>query len=592
MLRPVVNARRQTQNRRRFLAVETLEDRRLMTADPVIEWNNVLLDAVRATSTPPPKASRAMAIVHTSIYDAVNAIDRTRAPYLVDTVPKPKSDMTAAIAAAAHTTLLSLFPTQSIKIDAAYTAALDAIPNGPNEDDGVALGELVANEILAIRSLDGSSQVVPPFTGGTEDGQWRPTPPALASGLLPFWGTVTPFGIQSGSQFRPGAPPDLNSPGYTDAYKEVYVVGAADAETADRNLDGQPDRTPEQTAIAKFWANGAGTSTPPGHLNIIAQTVSADQGLDTVANARLFALLNIALADAAITSWDAKYEYTLWRPVSGIQDADDGNAETVQEATWTPLLVTPPFPAYTSGHSTFSAAGAAVLRKFFGTDNVSFTIPSENPAAADRSFTSFSQAAEESGQSRIYGGIHWQFDNTEGLSSGTKVGNYVFANYLKEVTQAPAAAIVDGTLAVIGTNRKDFFVFSTSGGLTVITANGQALGSFQNGSFSDIQVDARDGNDSVLTSSNVAKSMTIWGGKGNDILSGGSANDTIFGEAGNDLVYGNKGNDYLYGGAGNDFLIGGRGDDHLFGEGGNDWLIGGLGFDFLDGGTGKNKLFQ
>lgn len=563
-----------------------------MTADPVIEWNNVLLDAVRATSTPPPRASRAMAIVQTSIYDAVNAIDRTHAPYLVDTVPKPKSDMNAAIAAAAHTTLSALFPTQSLAFDAAYAAALDAIPDGPNEDDGVTLGELVANEILAVRSTDGSDQVVPPFAGGTEDGQWRPTPPAFANGLLPFWGTVTPFGLESGSQFRPEAPPDLNSAEYTEAYQEVYVFGAADAETADRNSDGQPDRTAEQTAIARFWANGAGTSTPPGHLNIIAQTVSMDQGLSTVVNARLFALLNIALADAAITSWDAKYEYNLWRPVSGIQDLDDGNPDTVQEGAWTPLLVTPPFPAYTSGHSTFSAAGAAVLRNFFGTDDISFTVPSEDAAAADRSFTSFSQAAEESGQSRIYGGIHWQYDNTSGLSSGTEVGDYVFQNYLNAVRQAPVAAIVDGTLVVIGTDRRDGFVFSKSGNFTVVTVDGHRLGRFRTSTFGDIQVDARDGNDRVITRPQIARSMTIWGGRGNDVLEGGSAHDRIYGEAGHDVLVGRQGDDFLYGGAGADLLLGGAGADHLFGEGGNDWLIGGLGFDFLDGGPGKNKLVQ
>jgi hypothetical protein len=168
---------------------------------------------------------------------------------------------------------------------------------------------------------------------------------------------------------------------------------------------------------------------------VVAQVAAEQAGNTLLENARLFALLNIAEADAGIVSWDAKYEYDFWRPVTAIRAADtDGNPATIADADWTPLIATPPFPAYTSGHSTFSAAAAAVLAEFFGTDEFAFTLESENPDAADRSFTSFSQAASESGLSRIYGGIHWSFDNTFGLSTGDAVGRFVFQNELRPIS--------------------------------------------------------------------------------------------------------------------------------------------------------------
>jgi len=195
-------------------------------------------------------------------------------------------------------------------------------------------------------------------------------------------------------------------------------------------------RTPDQTQIALFWADGAGTATPPGHWNLIAEDVAQAKQNTLAQNARLFALLNIALADAGIVSWDAKYFYNFCRPVSAIRNADnDGNPATIGDPNWTPLLVTPPFPSYTSGHSTFSAAAATVLAGFYGTDHITFTSDSENPAAIPRTFTSFSQAAAEAGVSRIYGGIHWDFDNTQGLASGKRVGQYVLSHLLRPDAQ-------------------------------------------------------------------------------------------------------------------------------------------------------------
>src|SRR5207245_9519009 len=209
-----------------------------------------------------------------------------------------------------------------------------------------------------------------------------------------------PFAIEQG-RIHPKDPPRLTDPAYTAAFKEVKQLGSAGSKT----------RTKEQTQIAHFWADGPGTCTPPGHWNQIAQTVARQRGTTMAENARIFALLNLALADAGILCWDCKYKLAFWRPVTGIQNADQhANPDTDADRSWTPLLTTPPFPSYTSGHSSFSGAAAAVLADFFG-DKVGFETTSEDLPGVKRTFTSFWAAAQEAGQSRIYGGIHWQFDN-------------------------------------------------------------------------------------------------------------------------------------------------------------------------------------
>jgi hypothetical protein len=361
----------------------------------VIQWNDILRDAVRTASSPPTIASRAMAITQAAVYDSVNALDRTHEAYLVDALAHPKASREAAVAAAAHRALVALYPTQTAALDARLAASLAAIPDGKAEDDGVALGRSVADQILALRQNDGSGVVLPPYLGSLAPGKWRPTPPASLPGLHPQWPEVTPFAMTSADQFRPAAPPALASDDYTTAFNEVKELGSATSTT----------RTPEQTAIALFWINGAGTASAPGHLNLLAQIVAQARGNTLEENARLFAALNVAIADSVINCWDAKYEFGFWRPVTGIRlAADDGNPDTTPDAAWTPLVVTPPFPSYTSAHSSVSGAAAAVLADFFGTDDIAFTLPSQNPALPARSYTSFSQAAEESAVSRLYGG--------------------------------------------------------------------------------------------------------------------------------------------------------------------------------------------
>jgi membrane-associated phospholipid phosphatase len=285
------------------------------------------------------------------------------------------------------------------------------------------VGSAVAQQILAWRSTDGSAAVVP-YTPGTNPGDWQPTPPAFLPALGPQWPQVTPFAMTGGSQFRPPPPPALGSAEYATAFNEVKGLGAANSAT----------RTAEQTQIAFFWRDAAGTSYAFGHWNLIAQGVSTEQGLGLADEAHLFALLNIATADAIISCWDAKYTYNFWRPVTAIRFAGDSalNPATESDPSWTPLIVTPNFPSYTSAHSTVSGAAAAVLTSLFGPGH-HFTVGSEGLPGVTRSFGSFDAAAAEAGQSRIYGGIHFQFDSQYGLASGHALGAFVSENFLLPV---------------------------------------------------------------------------------------------------------------------------------------------------------------
>src|SRR5262249_34621863 len=291
------------------LLLEALEDRLVPSADVdmVLQWNGVTRDAIRAAGTPAPAASRILAITHAAVYDAVNALDRTHEVYLVGALAHPLASREAAVAAAAHRALVTFYPGQAPPLDAKLTAALATVPDGKAEDDGVALGRSVADQTLALRQDDGSGATPPPYLGSTEPGQWRPTPPANAPGLLPHWGGVAPFALTGGNPVRPPAPPAPHSAASTAAVHEVKELGAANSTT----------RTAEETEIGRFWADPS-----PGHWNQIAASVAEARHLTLSENARLFALMNLAGADAYIATWDAKYEYNFWRPVTAIRAAD------------------------------------------------------------------------------------------------------------------------------------------------------------------------------------------------------------------------------------------------------------------------------
>jgi len=392
---------------------------------PVIDWNQLLLSIVNTPGAQPAniQPTRNFAIVHAAIYDAVNAVDRTHEPYLISVRAPRGASETAAADAAARTALVWLYPSQQATIDATYATELAKVPDGQAKNNGVSLGTTVANDLLAIRANDGSSETSPPFVPGTAPGSYQPTPPNFAAPVFTTWGQVTPFVLDRGDQFRPAPPPALTSDAYAAAINEVQSLGSATSTT----------RTADQTQIGKFWA-------PPiqNFWNQIAETVAAAHHTNLPTTARLFAALNLSFADSAIAFYDAKYTYQLWRPVTAIRLADtDGNPNTTADPNWIPLAGnTAADPSYPGAHSTISAAGADVLGSFYG-DKQSFSLTSSALPGVTRSFTSFSAAAKEAGLSRIYAGQHTRLDHVAGLALGRKVADFVLRNAL---LPAPSAS--------------------------------------------------------------------------------------------------------------------------------------------------------
>ncbi len=401
----------------------------------VILWNEALRYAFTQTDLAPGPLTRRAALLNTAIYDAVVSLQGNSTPYLgrVPKEPNFSYDVVQNIDAAARTVLPQIFPT--VNFTSYYNEAAKYKPIGEPGPEGwsTSVGVTAAQRIIAARAADGSANTTP-YVESTEPGQWRQTgsgPPAT-----PNWGLVTPWTLSSGSQFRPPLPGGfsslpalLASPEYAAQVNEVKSLGAVNSTT----------RTAEQTRIAFFWANDvAGTYKPPGQLLRHTSILALDHNLETFQSARLYTLVSLAMADAAITAWDAKYRTSidLWRPETAIRlAATDGNAATVADAGWQPLSVdrngvrfSPPFPAYTSGHATFAGAWAGVMKRYFGTDNVTFRVDSADPnEMLYRTYNSFSAAAVENARSRVYLGVHYQWDADFGLSSGDSVAGRVFA---------------------------------------------------------------------------------------------------------------------------------------------------------------------
>lgn len=417
-----------------------------LVADEIIVWNNVLLDTIRTTSVNPNRTTRAAAMVHTAMYDAVNSIAHTHQPYYVNMMADPTTSRETAAAQAAHRVLSGLFPAKQATYDAALATSLGAVPDGPAKTAGISLGNSVGDAILALRASDHADDVVP-YVPGANPGDWIPTPPASAAALLPNWRFVTPWAMTSGSQFRdPNGPPALDSAEYTANFLEVKEIGSATSAT----------RTADQSNIARFWASSTGTSTPPGHWMRIAQTVAAAQGNTLEENARLFALLGIGMADASISSWDNKYFYNDWRPITAIRAADtDGNPATILDASWNSFLTTPNHPSYTSNHSSVSGAAGAILADFFGTDAITFTSSAEGVVVPNRTFTSFSQASTEASDSRLYAGIHWRYDIEDGLAAGRAVGHYVYDSQLQSIPEPSSILMLALAVPALRRRRKD-----------------------------------------------------------------------------------------------------------------------------------------
>lgn len=403
-------------------------------AEQVRDWNQIALQMVQGTSTPPPRAARNLAIMSTAVYDSVNAIDRSASPFLVNT-SAPGADKDAAVIAASSSALLSLFPTQAATINAERAARLAAIPDSPAKTAGISLGDSVASQHLASRANDGSTNPGGvTFPGSTVPGRYRPPADNPNPAVLPFWGTVTSFAVPNPQSFRPTGLPDLNSAQYVSEVAEVKQIGRSTGST----------RTQDQTDTARAWAFNAGTITPPGAWNRITQQIADQQSWSSDEAARAFAALNVAMADAAICAWDCKYNLDRWRPIDAIRLGDQvAGTASLDEDAWSPLLTTPNHPSWVSGHSTFSRAAATILQSILGTDSVNVTF--QGDFGLTRTITSLDAAANEAGMSRIFGGIHFMSDNLSGQALGLNVSNYVMANFF--LVPAPGAA---GMLACVG----------------------------------------------------------------------------------------------------------------------------------------------
>jgi len=397
------------------------QDSSSQQVNPVLQWNRALLAIVRTPGAQPATvhATRNFAIMHAAIYDAVNAIDGTHRPYLIRLSGVPRgASQEAAAAAAAHEVLIALYPAFQPTLDAELHQSLAQIPDGNDKVAGVRIGQAVADRILAIRSTDGSNAQPIPYVFGSAPGDYQSTPPNFPPHpQFTHWSRVTPFALERANQFRPGPPPALTSDTYSDAFNQVKSLGIANSTTA----------TSDEALTGRFW-NGA----IQNYWNEITQTASVARGLTTAQNARLFALLNLSLADDVIAFYDAKYTYNFWRPVTAIRAADaDNNPETVADPNWLPEVgKTAPDPSYPGAHAVISAAGAEVLISFFDRDRFEFNVTSEVLPGVERSFTSFSAAAEEATLSRIFGGQHFRFDLTTGRRLGRDVADFVLDNFL------------------------------------------------------------------------------------------------------------------------------------------------------------------
>jgi hypothetical protein len=473
--RPVPNPKSSCKHQRRFRPqVERLEDRCLLAVDMVMQWNQYVLAAVQndynigqpSDQPGPTKTSRALAIVQAAVYDAAVAVDPIYTPYLFSTPAAPGTSIDAAVAQAAHDTLVALFPHQIAIFNAELVLSLTGLPPVPAML-GEQLGMNVAAKMLAARANDGSN-ANPVYTPGTLPGEWRPDPLHPTQAPLGFgWGNVTPFAIQSAAAYQVPPPPALNSPQYTAAFDLLKGIGG-------NGITTPTIRTPEQTIIGNFWGYDGSPKlgTPPVEYNQIMEVIAQQQGNTLMQNARLFALGNVAMADAAIAAWYTKYTYSFWRPVAAIREADpgtgpsgqgDGNPNTQGDPTWAPLGApmdngspngpnfTPAFPADTSGHAAIGSAMFQVVANFYGTNNIAFNWTSDEydghtvdqygfvRPLVTRHYDTLSEALYENAQSRIYLGIHWPWDRDGGMTQGTEIGDYAFQHVMLPVSgQVPS----------------------------------------------------------------------------------------------------------------------------------------------------------
>lgn len=381
-------------------------------ADVITDWNEKAVAAGYTARISPDMHSRSLAIVHLAVFEALNSVTPRFTPYRARLQAEPGASPEAAAAAAAHDTLIRLFPDQAKDFDAALQASLGKLPDGPAKAAGVRLGEQAAAATLAERDKDGATAPVNyrPFTVA---GKYVPTVfPASSS-----WGAVRPFALKTRDQFRPPAPYALTSAQWAKDFNEIKSLGAKTGST----------RTAEQTDIARFWQ-----LTGPATYNPVARQLAAAKNLDLLDNARLFALSAIATADAAIAVFDAKYAYGFWRPVTAIRCADiDGNDATDMDAGWEPFIATPMHPEYPCAHCIFQGSAASVLQTLYGDSVPRFTMTSTTAPGVSRSFDKLSDYVADVVNGRVYEGVHYRTSGEVGAAMGRQIGEYVAQNYLR-----------------------------------------------------------------------------------------------------------------------------------------------------------------
>lgn len=391
-------------------------------ADAITDWNVI---ALNATAVPPNSIlqSRALAIVHSAIYDAVHAVDRKGGAYAINAEAPAGTSVEAAVIAAAHGSLVRLAPGERSMLDAALNASLSRIADGQGKTDGTALGLQIAEKILALRSTDGAAMKVA-FAAKPGIGLYQLTPPQSQPAILAQWGSITPFVLQSTTDFGFKGPPAITTAQFARDFDEVKSVGGRNSTT----------RTADQTAAAIFWT--VQTSVP---WHAAARAASAAKGLSLSENARLFALLSMAGADSQIIAFEEKYKRPHWRPITAIRAATDLNIAALKgDIGWEPLVVTPPHPEYPSAHAMFSGAAEAVLRGFFGNDAVDVSVTAPGPFGVTRTYRKFSELTEEVDNARVWGGIHFRRADVDGSEIGRKIGGIVlreFANSPRKTTQ-------------------------------------------------------------------------------------------------------------------------------------------------------------
>jgi hypothetical protein len=387
-------------------------------ADVVLDWNAI---AIAATGGNPFNQARIVAITQLAVFEAVNAIQGGYEPYLGTIAAPGGASAEAAAIAAAHVVLKNYVPSAAASLDAARAASLAAIPDGPAKTTGIATGEAAAAAMIAARFNDGSAPPEFYLPSSTDPYQWQLTPGCSpAGGVFLNWRNVTPFGIPDASAFRADPPPALTSNAYAKALNEVKRVGSKTS----------TERPQDRTDVARFYAS----SSPAYVMNMAARQLATADGDSLAQNARAFALINMAISDSAVASFGTKYYYTTWRPETAIHNADvDDNPKTEADASWEPLIVAPCFPAYTSNHASLSNGGAEVLRRLYGAGGHSITISNPLFPTLVYRYSELQQITADIDDARVYGGIHFRFDQDAGGDLGRAVGTAVYKNNLRPV---------------------------------------------------------------------------------------------------------------------------------------------------------------